>query len=117
MKKVFLKYKDATPATQGLPIVTGVFDVIGGLKSNSYDGAILVLNHVPNQNIEDNGGWNVIAMKDNKRYASMKVNPLYNPNELPAPRAEVPQYVPANFNTIKEALLHYDNIELIEVIS
>lgn len=105
MKKKFLNY-NFKAASLGAKVVPGTFKITnpGSGKTN----ALLILNTQINDKLEDFGGWNFLFVEDATLKTSKKVNPLYNASETPSPRPEIPQYVPANFRTIKEALAALD---------
>lgn len=112
MKKLFLNYK---VSTKGAMIVPGVFKIAGAPAG--AQNAVVILNNTPNNQISDAGGWNFLytdTEDSDTLKVSKRLNPLYNAGEVPAPRPEVPQYVPANFRTIKEALVALDNGEAIQ---
>lgn len=115
MKKVNLNYK--APATKGAQVVPGVFKMSGGDVATRQN-PILVLSNTPNGNVSESGGWNFVftdTADSNKLKVSKALNPLYNANEQPSPRAEIPQYIPANYRTIDEALSAYNaNLNILD---
>ena len=101
-------------SSMGAMVVPGIFKIEGA--DADYINPVVVLNQNPNDKISDAGGWNFMFSEEETvggatvvtLKVSKKLNPLYNANEDPSPRPEIPQYVPANFRTIEEALVALD---------
>ena len=101
-------------SSKGAMVVPGIFKVSGA--DSDYINPVVVLNQNPNDKLSDAGGWNFMFSEEETEgevtttvlKVSKKLNPLYNANEDPSPRPEIPQYVPANFRTIEEALVALD---------
>lgn len=97
-------------SSKGAMVVPGIFKITGA--DEDYINPVVVLNQNPNDKLSDAGGWNFMFSEEEGAAVVLKVskklNPLYNANEDPSPRPEIPQYVPANFRTIEEALVALD---------
>lgn len=94
-------------ATLGSQVAPGVFKINGARVGET--GAIVVLNHLPNENNDVYGGWNFFFVKTVSStptlHTSRKANPLYNALNL---GADVSEKIPANYTTAQDAVDAYE---------
>lgn len=108
MRKLFLISYKATVANK--PIVPGVFAIEDPTAGDT--AAVLILNHVPNENLDNKGGWNFMFLRDGDMYVSRKDNPLHDPDN---PSPFIPEKVPCNFIDTQEAIDAYNADENVDL--
>lgn len=112
MKKMLIAFLALNnfQALLGSNVAPGVFKFTteDDLETNDQS-CLVVLNHVPNQNLENNGGWNFFFTRvagteevpTYTMYTSRKLNPDYVSGQND-------QYIPANFATAQDAVDAYE---------
>lgn len=108
MKKIFLKISYRT-GTKGAMVAPGVFKI--ATPTSGDTAAVLVLNHIPNEMTDYKGGWNFMFLRGGSLKFSKKVNPLYDADNV---SPFIPQYIPANFVDVTEALVAYNADENVQ---
>lgn len=102
MKTLFLKV-NYTVATMSASVVPGVYKTATPVSGDT--GLCIVLNHVPNLQTDNKGGWNFFFSRSAVLKTSVKANPLYDAADV---RASVPATIPCNFETAQDCLDAYN---------